>query len=112
MVKHPNGDPAAKGVLARLDPTLKPARETRLRVVKEDLTVCFAPEPQHWRSENRKLPPVAEVTAAYRIENPTDKEVTMDFGFPILRGIYLRYGMVTISRRGRPVGQGAGLSRR
>ena len=41
VVKYPSGDPAAKGVLARLDPTLKPARETRLRVVKEDLTVRF-----------------------------------------------------------------------
>jgi hypothetical protein len=39
------------------------------------------------------MPPVAEVTAAYQIENPTDKEVTMDFGFPILRGIYMRFGM-------------------
>ena len=41
VVKYPSGDPAAKGVLARLDPSLKPARETRLRVVKEDLTVRF-----------------------------------------------------------------------
>ena len=27
VVKYPSGDPAAKGVLARLDPTLKPAQE-------------------------------------------------------------------------------------
>ena len=41
MIKYPNGDPAAKGVLARLDPDLKPTRESRLRVVKEDLKVTF-----------------------------------------------------------------------
>ena len=41
VVKYPGGDPAAKGVLARLDPSLKPQTETRLRVVKEDLTICF-----------------------------------------------------------------------
>ena len=33
VVKYPSGDPAAKGVLARLDPSLKPAQETRLRVL-------------------------------------------------------------------------------
>ena len=49
VVKYPNGDPAAKGVLARLDPTLKPARETRLRVLKEDLTIRFVPNPQPGR---------------------------------------------------------------
>ena len=94
VVKDPHGDPAAKGVFARLDPTLKPAQETRLRVVKEDLTVCFVPEPAKWQSEKFKMPPVAEVTAAYQIENPTDEVVAMDFGFPILRGIYVRSGMV------------------
>ena len=35
------------------------------------------------------MPPLVEVTAAYTIENPTGKEVQVDFGFPILRGIYL-----------------------
>ena len=94
VVKDPHGDPAAKGVMARIDPTLQPAQETRLRVVKEDLTVCFVPEPQKWRSENCKVPPVAEVTAAYKMKNPTGKEVTMDFGFPILRGIYIKFGMI------------------
>ena len=29
VLKYPNGDPAAKGVLARLDPDLKPGRENR-----------------------------------------------------------------------------------
>ena len=93
VVKYPSGDPAAKGVLARLDPTLKPAQETRLRVVKEDLTIRFVPEQQHPESP-QKLPPLADVTAAYTIENPTDNEVQVDFGFPILRGIYLKSGMV------------------
>jgi hypothetical protein len=93
VVKYPSGDPAAKGVLARLEPTLKPAQETRLRVVKEDLTIRFVPEQQYSRYP-QMLPPLADVTAAYTIENPTDKEVKIDFGFPILRGIYLLSGMV------------------
>ncbi len=93
VVKYPGGDPAAKGVLARLDPTLKPAEETRLRVVKEDLAIRFLPE-QQWKGDKRRLPPLTAVTAAYTIENPTDQEVQVDFGFPILRGIYLRFGMV------------------
>ena len=93
VVKAPNGDPAAKGVLARLDPTLKPARETRLRVVKEDLSVQFD-HPRYY-GDPAIQPPSAEVTAAYTIENPTDAEVQVDFGFPILRGIYMRSGMVS-----------------
>ncbi len=44
VIKYPNGDPAAKGVLARLDPDLKPGRETRLRVIKENLKVTFGRE--------------------------------------------------------------------
>ena len=59
VVKHPNGDPAAKGVLARLDPTLKPAQETRLRVIKEDLTLRFVPQ-RRWREDKRALPPLVE----------------------------------------------------
>jgi len=107
VIKYPNGDPAAKGVLARLDPDLKPAREERLRVVKEDLKVLFmqdplsesrrrarptapgpndapVPSPQSWEHQ----PPLAVVSAAYTIENPTDKDIEIEFGFPILRGIY------------------------
>ena len=92
VVKYPSGDPAAKGVLARLDPTLKPARETRLRVVKEDLTVRFGADRQVYGPV--AMPPRVEVTAAYTIENPTGEEVQVDFGFPILRGIYLSRGMM------------------
>jgi hypothetical protein len=88
LVKYPGGDPAAKGVLARLDPSLKPAKETRLRVVKEDLAIEFAYDSARF-GRSGKLPPLVEVTAAYTIENPTDKRVQVDFGFPILRGIYL-----------------------
>lgn len=91
-VKYPNGDPAAKGVLARLDPSLKPGRESRLRVVKEDLTVRFVGHP----NQAVALPPRVEVTADYTIENPTPEEIQVDFGFPILRGIYVRRGMVAI----------------
>lgn len=87
LIKYPNGDPAAKGILARLDPDLKPARETRLRVIKEDLKVTFN---KGWRhSQDRTEPPVADVSAQYVIENPTDGQIEIDFGFPILRGIYI-----------------------
>jgi hypothetical protein len=85
LVKYPGGDPAAKGVLARLDPSLKPMEENRLRVVKENLTVVF----QATTSDSRD-PPIADVTATYIIFNPTNEEIQVDFGFPILRGIYVR----------------------
>lgn len=88
VLKYPNGDPAAKGVLARLDPDLKPARENRLRVIKEDLKVTFANE-QLSAKRNADGPPLARVSAEYTIENPTGQEIQVDFGFPILRGIYI-----------------------
>jgi hypothetical protein len=88
VLKYPNGDPAAKGVLARLDPDLKPARENRLRVVKEDLKVTFTNE-QFPAKRNADGPPLAKVSAEYTIENPTNTEIEVDFGFPILRGIYI-----------------------
>lgn len=87
VLKYPNGDPAAKGVLARLDPDLKPGRETRLRVIKEDLKVTFNKD-----SFLKARPsdfPLVYVSAEYTIENPTNKQVEVDFGFPILRGIYI-----------------------
>jgi hypothetical protein len=87
IVKYPGGDPAAKGVLARLDPSLLPARETRLRVVKEDLQMTFAPHDGILR--RKSVPPLVTVSAEYTIENPTGQQVTADFGFPILRGIYI-----------------------
>ncbi|MGA2063462.1 MAG: hypothetical protein ABSG86_00755 [Thermoguttaceae bacterium] len=86
LVKYPGGDPAAKGVLARLDPTLKPTQETRLRVVKEDLGIHFGREPFRGAVAD---PPLVGVSAVYTIENPTAEEVQVDFGFPILRGIYM-----------------------
>jgi hypothetical protein len=90
VIKYPNGDPAAKGVLARLDPDLKPARETRLRVIKEDLKVTFGGERPFARApKNVDGPPLAIVSAEYTIENPTNEEIEVDFGFPILRGIYV-----------------------
>lgn len=85
VVRHPGGDPAAKGVLARLHPDLNPGREEQLRVVKEDLTIEFVND----LLGQANTAPLANVVAAYQIENPTDEEVTLDFGFPILRGIYL-----------------------
>jgi len=90
VIKYPNGDPAAKGVLARLDPDLKPGRETRLRVIKEDLKVTFDRE-RSFSPVDKSIdgPPLAHVSAGYTIENPTNEEVEVDFGFPILRGIYV-----------------------
>jgi hypothetical protein len=85
VVKYPNGDPAAKGVLARLDPDLKPAKETRLKVVKEDLKVTFGKD----HRDKKDAPPLVHVSAEYTIENPTDSEIVTDFGFPILRGVYV-----------------------
>jgi hypothetical protein len=89
VVKYPGGDPAAKGVLARLDPSLKPGKETRLRVVEEELGVTFGRE----AFSGAHGTPLAEVSAVYTIENPTGEEIKADFGFPILRGIYLIGGM-------------------
>lgn len=92
VLKYPGGDPAAKGVLARLDPSLKPAREERLRVLKEDLTIHFGPA---WERPNTgESAPLARVEAVYTIENPTDEEIAIDFGFPILRGIYVNPWMM------------------
>ena len=79
VIKYPNGDPAAKGVLARLDPDLKPARETRLRVIKEDLKVTFGRERPFGRAgKNIDGPPLAHVSAEYTIENPTNEEIEVD----------------------------------
>lgn len=90
VIKYPNGDPAAKGVLARLDPDLKPARENRLRVIKEDLKVTFGRERTYGRAvKSVDGPPLTYVSAEYTIENPTNEEVEVDFGFPILRGVYV-----------------------
>jgi hypothetical protein len=109
VVRYPNGDPAARGIFARLDPNLKPGREERLRVVKEDLNVFLLQDPEELRrsavprprpaarpgeirtvpSEPQPTPPLALVIAEYTIENPTGEDIEVDFGFPILRGIYL-----------------------
>ena len=88
LLKYPDGDPAAKGTLARLDPDLRPAREERLRVVKEELEITFAAEVPGWVGRDTPTAPLVHVSAEYEIENPTPDAVTVDFGFPILRGIY------------------------
>ncbi len=88
LLKYPDGDPAAKGTLARLDPDLRPAREERLRVVEEKLEVTFADEAFRRVGRDGPTAPLVHVSAAYEIENPTSNAVTVDFGFPILRGIY------------------------
>ena len=93
VIQYPEGDPSAKGVLSRLDPSLKPTRETRLRVIKEDLRVSFTSS-QPWATVRAVRPvrsptPLAHVEAEYTIENPTKSDIQVDFGFPILRGIYV-----------------------
>jgi hypothetical protein len=101
VVKYPSGDPAAKGVMARLDPSLKPDRETRLRVLKEDLKIAFglgeAFEGTRANRAQREVIPLVHVQAAYTIENPTAETIDVDFGFPILRGLYLSpYAMMPV----------------
>lgn len=117
IIKYPGGDPAAHGTLARLAPDLRPGREERLRVVKEDLRIAFipperegmpllgppeGPSPGGPRPLDPSLPklnppPIVDVAAAYTIENPTDAEIEVDFGFPILRGIYIHPYSMSIS---------------
>lgn len=93
LIKYPEGDPSGKGVLARLDPDLKPMRETRLRVLRENLRVSFKSEDRIAKAFARSAPeyvhpPLVEVSAEYTIENPTAEPIEVDFGFPVLRGIY------------------------
>ncbi|MBN1845905.1 MAG: hypothetical protein JW810_09495 [Sedimentisphaerales bacterium] len=88
VIQYPHGDPAAKGTLARLDADLKPAREERLRVVEEHLNIRFEPDIMRSLSPTTTTPKVS-VTAEYLIENPTAEAIEIDFGFPILRGIYI-----------------------
>jgi len=88
VIKYPSGDPAAKGGLARLHPDLKPGRETRLKVIKEDLKVTFGKDGVG-REGGVSGPPLARVSAEYTIHNPTAEQIEVDFGFPIIRGIYI-----------------------
>ncbi len=88
IVKYPGGDPAAKGVLARLDPSLKPAAEERLKVLYENLSIDFVQD-KGPRFAHRDAEPLVAVKAEYRIANPVDGEVEVDFGFPVLRGIFV-----------------------
>jgi hypothetical protein len=93
VVKYPTGDPAAKGILARLDPGLMPMREERLEVVRENLSIVF--DQGDLRAKGKKSFPLVHVEAEYRIKNPTDEGIDVDFGFPILRGIYVdRHSML------------------
>lgn len=90
VVKYPGGDPAAKGILARLDSGLQPTRESRLQVLKENLSLRYDTVPSHFPAGGREsLPPLVTVTAEYFITNATTDQVEVDFGFPILRGIYI-----------------------
>jgi len=92
VIRYPEGDVAANGVLARLDPSLRPGRETRLRVLDETLEVSFLT--QLWNIVDtptmRDRDPTTAgvgVNVTYRIENPTAEAIELDLGFPIVRGI-------------------------
>lgn len=89
VVKYPGGDTAAKGILAKLDHNLKPGKETRLEVLKQDLKISISPASASSLKPDGGFTPLAQVTAAYTIKNPTGKSIVVDFGFPILRGIYV-----------------------
>jgi hypothetical protein len=97
LVRAPGGDPATKGAPAPILPDLLPGRESRLQVVKEDLGFRFTGHPGS--------APV-EVSAQYSIRNPTDDEIKLEIGFPIVRGIfrpYYRGGMGGGGWAGSPV---------
>jgi hypothetical protein len=114
VIRHPSGDTAAKGVLARLMPDLRPGRESVLRVLREELSIAFEP---HADPGYIAQSPFAHVVAEYIIENPSEKPVAIDFGFPILHGFYVRpahYGhpaamfpsppqaSITVTKNGQP----------
>ncbi len=92
VVKYPGGDPAAKGILARLGPDLLPGTEERLRVLREDLSIAFGVDRRIVGDPN--IPPFVDVNAVYTIENPTAERIEVDFGFPILRGIFTEHGIM------------------
>jgi hypothetical protein len=98
LVREPGGDPATKGAPAPILPDLLPGRESRLQVVSEELGFRFTGRPD--------LAPV-EVSAQYSIRNPTDEEITLEIGFPIVRGIFRPYyhfgGMTGEGVLGAPV---------
>lgn len=86
VIKYPGGDTSAKGVLARLDSDLRPGFEERLRVVSEHLKIEFGNAEFVDEPEST---PLVHVTASYKIENPTADAITVDFGFPVVRGFYI-----------------------
>jgi hypothetical protein len=76
-VRVPDNRPVVKGTLARLsEDNLLPARESHLRVLREQLVISFRQKGSF---------PWADVSAQYSIENPTDSAITLDIGFPIIR---------------------------
>src|SRR5512137_3026916 len=77
VIRHPSGDTAAKGVLARLMPDLRPGRESVLKVLREDLSIAFSADDGDGEAVAY---PLAHVSAEYTIENPSDKPITIDFG--------------------------------
>jgi hypothetical protein len=96
LVRSATGDPAAKGAPAPILPDLLPGRESRLVVEREDLSFGFAPKGTN----------VVDVIARYTIANPGKDDITLDIGFPILRGIYQPYyggGMGSPGYPGDPV---------
>lgn len=91
IIRYPSGDSSARGGVAGIDSSLLPGEEKELKVVKEDLTFVVNPDsdPTQWggfRGGYMSDSPLVNVSAAYTIENPTDKPITRKFGFPVIRG--------------------------
>ncbi len=105
IVEYPNGELTTRSTFSRLDGSLRPARESRLRVVKEDLKVVFSGVEPTQRSSTSQSPgtPLAAVTAQYTISNPTKQQIEVDFGFPIIRSVS-SYADVTVSKTKSDVG--------
>ena len=85
---YPNAWRLVLGAIIVLQPDLLPGRETRLEVIKEVLTFDFTPA----IGAAAPAAPVVDVSAGYQIRNPDDSETTVEFGFPIIRGIHRRDG--------------------
>jgi len=90
FIAYPDGDNSAKGVLAVLGERMLPGTEEGLQVLEEDLTIRYEPGLRGgFGTTTYHLP--YTVSAAYKIENTTDKYMTVYFGFPILGGNLVQY---------------------
>jgi hypothetical protein len=80
LIRHPTGVTGARGGLAPILADLMPGRETQLEVVKEDLGFYL---------QGEKDKALVDVTARYTIRNPGKDDISLDIGFPVVRGTFL-----------------------